>query len=398
VPISSKQWFTQSQRSETEYQFHFFDGFGRACQTNIKKNSLAHFCTCKYTKSCIHIALSLEFLSTNQTQDDPPIQIIGDINKQTAEANKVKRSEKRVAQLEDGLDDLQLWVDDMFSQGLATQIQSNKKFAESIAQRMSDAGLGALHKRLQNLQAKTVSALTNNHPLPIEWADLLMLMRAAAQSDKIPEPLWNDLTQELGITLRKDAVKEQSEQKKEPFMVLHVEYKYPEPRLQERTTWYYGHKTHGIYAHIEFEFEGSGMYLGPDEHAKTNFEATYWLYPSMAPLRIVLAERPEQKHYFNAPNLRLNNSLELAFKQYTSALKLKPWLTEWPVLIQNAHIYYADNQFFIQDSDHFRSVLTATDLPEKRDALWLACTRSLEDAQDVFCMASAAGFRYMGIV
>jgi hypothetical protein len=374
-------WLKITERSDSGVICSFTDGYGVSQQLNLSVTEKS-ICTCAApARPCLHIRLAQKWLETQSYLSNvSAVTEAPDIQKQQRQAD-------RVAKLELAMQDLQLWVEDQFSRGLATQIQEQEQFAESISTRMADASLGSLHRRLTQLQEKTLLQLRSNQPIPREWADLLFLLQAGKSQNKLPDALWIELGQTLGISIRKEDVKVQGHKIKDRFTAAAIQLTQLDARLKERTTWLYAQKTGRFHAFIEHEVVGI-THLPAAPRVGFTFEAEAWIYPSAAEVRILLDEIPEKGQAAGMPIPGAEN-LKVAYATFTEAVKRVPWLPNLAVLVAATRVFHdpTTKKWLISDSEGYQMPLLNSD-PQERAQLVANC---LTGPQAVFGLISAEG-------
>ncbi len=336
------QWYEKLEwLNADEVKLWFTDGYGCRQFLTWHRQKTAQ-CTCG-KGSCIH----QQFLT--HTIDVESLAPTGITQQDNPASSKDERRAERITKLDRALDELAYWLDDSLSRGLAAQIQEQAAFAEGLAVRMADASLTSLHRRLIELQTTTAHALQNNQPLPVAWADLLFLLRAGKRQQVLPQPLWHELCQTLGITIRKEEVRNANHRITDIFTVTGVEKVRLEPRLHQRTTWLYAHQRGTWHSLIEFEFEGT-TWLPAALPVGYRFEATAFAYPSVFYQRLHFDEIPElpsNRRFTEIPPLK---TFAEAMNQFAKQLTALPWHTECPVLFDHVAIRYHLGSWYLADA------------------------------------------------
>jgi hypothetical protein len=348
---AAQHWFQVTERTDTEVICAFTDGFGVERVMTLLQKGL-NTCTCvSPTRPCVHLRLASNYLSTHSDHFTPAEQDTATV---PVDAQKSQRQAERVQKLELAMQDLQLWVEDQFSRGFATQIQEQAEFAERIALRMADASLGTLHRRLIALQEKTLHQLRTNQPIPLEWADLLFLLKAGKSQQQLPDALWSELCQSLGISVRKEDVKAQGKKIRDQFTVAGVQKQQLDARLLERTIWVYAHEKQRFYAYIEHEVAGI-THLAAAPRRGFTFDSEAWLYPTAAEVRILFDEIPEpRKHDF--VDIPVLANLSAAYQNFIEATKSVPWISATAVMIEKTLVYHdpKSKKWLLRDADGFQ--------------------------------------------
>ena len=154
---------------------------------------------------------------------------------------KAKRARKRLSRVAAGLDALDLWMEDLVRDGLATAGTRPAAFWETQAKRLVDAQAPGVAARLRHL-----SGLPNSSP---DWPEklldglgrLALLSEAFRRLDAIDEPLAESVKAEVGIPLSQEEVLERGEKVADGWIVL-GQRTGDEGRLKARRTWLLGER------------------------------------------------------------------------------------------------------------------------------------------------------------
>ena len=199
---------------------------------------------------------------------------------------------KRLQRMAAGLDELERWLQDQVSQGLAGLI-GNEGSLEQLAARMVDAQLPGVAYRLRQLGGVPSSGVIDGVDRPLRllgaFGRLQLMIDGFRRFDSLPPAERADLSQALGLPLSKDDVLNQGEACRDEWHVLgqHVE---EEDRLWLRRVWLRGLNSGRMallqdYAHGSRRFE-QGFLGGSVIAAELAF------YPGAHPLRAILAGAP----------------------------------------------------------------------------------------------------------
>jgi hypothetical protein len=388
------RWYQSIERTETNTLVHFTDGFGRA---QVLTYAPAKSCTCGLsTQPCLHQRLFVQPSETNadgsestNTQTDNNESATSDPN----DLSKTARRADRIVKLARAMDELDLWLEDILSRGLAAHVQESAQFAAGIATRMADASLGTLQRRLLDLEAETLRCIRSNQPIPSAWADLLMIYQAGRNQDRLPQPLWDELTQTLGINLRKDDVKAANLTLKDHWTVVCIEQIQVEPRLKQRNTWLYAHQNKSYHTIIEFEFENV-THLSSALPIGYTFLVQAWAYPGALQSRLLFDEIPE-KGLHMVVNYPICADLSAALKVFGAQVRKLPWSFAAPVMIADLRFRYltATKKWVAIDcTNHSLPLLFSDDMEAEK-----LLAQTLAGVVGCFCLVQAGGVRVLRV-
>ena len=242
---------------------------------------------------------------------------------------KAKRARKRLSRVAAGLDALDLWMEDLVRDGLATAGTRPASFWETQAKRLVDAQAPGVAARLRHL-----SRLPNSSPdwpekLLDELGRLALLSEAFRRLDALDEPLAESVKAEVGIPLSQEEVLERGEQVSDGWIVLGQRTE-DEGRLKARRTWFLGADT--LRYALILQFAGSGTPFTEGFVSGTVVEGELAFYPGAYPLRAVIRSRTGAAT--RAEGLPGHGTLG-AFLDHTSMVTAsQPWLERLPVTLE----------------------------------------------------------------
>jgi hypothetical protein len=245
-------------------------------------------------------------------------------------ASRDKREAQRTARRQAGAADLEAWLTDLIRAGLADLENKPRSYWEGQAARLVDSQLPGLAATLRELGEQPRVGANWTSRLLGRLGELYLLLRAFRNVETLPPAARQELLQQVGVNLKKEALLADPTTSKvtDHWLVL-GQFSWEEVRLTARRTWLRGLRS-GRYALIlEFAFGGQpfatplvsgGRYVG---------ELTF--YPGLLPLRAVTTgltfkeSMPAMAPPGGPPNQLLDD--------YANALALHPWLREWPATL-----------------------------------------------------------------
>jgi hypothetical protein len=228
-----------------------------------------------------------------------------------------------------GLDALDLWMEDLVRDGLATAGTRPASFWETQAKRMVDAQAPGVAARLRQL-----SWLPNSSP---DWPEklldglgrLTLLSEAFRRLDALEGPLAESVKAEVGIPLSQEEVMERGEKVSDRWIVL-GQRTGDEGRLRVRRTWLLGEESRR-YALI-LQFAASGAPFTEGFVSGTVVEGELAFYPGSYPLRAVVLSRAGTAP--RAEELPGHRTLEELLEHTSTVLSSQPWLQRLPVTLE----------------------------------------------------------------
>ncbi|MGI9161272.1 MAG: hypothetical protein ACR2K1_16120, partial [Saprospiraceae bacterium] len=238
----------------------------------------------------------------------------------SAVERRAQRLFERLERAEEGLSDLENWLEDLARRGLATTLGESAAPFAHIATRMADASLPGLARLFRNLDADEFSDLADLA------ADALgacyLAIRSFQKRESLPPALVFDLQAFLGISLKKEEALQSGMRVADTWTVL-GRFEAPlEERLWQRRLWLRG--ASGQFA-LLLDFAFGDTAFAPELPPGTHWQGPLVFYPSNFPQRAI---PPEELHAWTgpAPALVGYHSLDELAAAYSEALGRQPWL------------------------------------------------------------------------
>lgn len=175
---------------------------------------------------------------------------------QSSQAAQLKRVEKRQAQVSKGLDSLDLWLNDLVRNGLASVQTQPASFWESKAAQMVDAQAPGIAARLRLLSAIPNASRDWPAKLLEQLGRLALLTHAYRRIEQLRAPLQEDVRQMIGWTLAQEEVAARGETVSDDWLVLGQTLN-DEEKVRVQRTWLYGSQTHRSALLLQFSAAGA---------------------------------------------------------------------------------------------------------------------------------------------
>ena len=245
----------------------------------------------------------------------PPVVIIDEMNTR----------EKRLAQMNRGMEELGLWLGDLTRQGLG---QVDAQALERFAAHMVDAKLGSIGRRIRGWK-RLLGQENWQEQLLTEMGELFLLVLAFRKAGTLPGDLVHDLLQLAGMPPKKEEVL-QGDPVDGIWSVLGI-VSGEEDNLRFRRTWLQREKD-GSFA-LLLDFAWGEQPFGQNWQLGRQHKGTLAYYPSAFPQRALVHEL--EKPGFGELLPTGLRTLEDLGSRYAEALALQPWLHRFPVFLEN---------------------------------------------------------------
>lgn len=341
-------------------------------QVKVELTTLSLQCSCPSRKQPCKHGLGLLMLASNSPKSVPaseqPEWVTTWLNRKAAasqrketrkakvvdptaepSAAQKKTLEKRQAQILQGLDRLDLWLNDLVRNGLSSLETQPAKFWESQAAQMVNAQASGLATRLRRMADIPNSGANWPEQLLVHLGQLALLTHAYRGIERLDPALQEDVRLLVGWSLREEEVEARGEKVNDTWLILgQVEEEAPHGKGQR--SWLLG-TTSGRTALVEqFAPKGSPFPQLLPVGASWQADLCYW--PGMAPQRAFVAKVHNQQGSFDKPFATVE-TLENFMEQIASILAQQPWRECFLCLVHNVIPHYskADTLWYIRDSN-----------------------------------------------
>ncbi len=330
-------------------------------QTAVKLKEPTFYCSCRSrTRPCKHnlaLLLTLQrnsdtFLITNDLpdwvqewqdkQNPKPKAPLSEEEILIREQRKSAGRDKRITQMQKGIPDLERWLKNIMETGLAEVREYPPSFWDDFAARMVDAKLGGIARRIRLI--KDYLELENwPERLLSDIGDFYLLSRAFKNLDYQPPQTQKDILGVAGLSIKRSEVLE-NKGITDDWLVMGQQIG-TEEKLTYRRTWLRGIDTEKDALLLDYTWGNQG------------FE-TYWsigqilegeicYYPASLQQRGLFRTFQPVKKTITIPD-GFGDLQEFA-DAYAKAIAASPWITGFPVLLENVVPLLRESHFFLVD-------------------------------------------------
>jgi hypothetical protein len=251
-----------------------------------------------------------------------------------------RRAASRERKVDDGVNELRLWLHDLARVGLAAAQAQPWSWWDQVARRMIDAqarGLAGYVRRLAELAA----AGSHRSDWPDRMLDqigaLHLMCEAWVRRDALPAETAAALRARIGFTTTTAEVQASGKRLTDRWAVLSQRVS-DDGQLASLQQWLYGERTGAVVTYLAFA--AAGQQLEPGLPAGLRSEATLALYPGTVPARALIAER----HAATGPLGPLPGAAcwDEALATVADTLAVDPWADILPVAVRGVTVLPAD--------------------------------------------------------
>jgi hypothetical protein len=341
-------------------------------RTQVDLSEPAFRCSCPSRKFPCKHGLGLLFLMVNQpavlTNGTPPDWVADWIasrakreEKQQQKLNQpekavdpeaqAKRAEARLNKVSTGVQDLQIWLQDLIRQGLSSVSTESYGFWEQPAARMIDAQAPSLARQLRDFPSIIASGLGWQERLLQKLGQLHLLLEGFQRLDSLPTGIQADIRTQIGWTQNQSeivaAAHENSSYLVQDLWLVMGQQMETEEKLRISRTWLWGKNSDRYALYLQFAHGTQ-----PFDH---NFmlgnclEAELAFFESAYPLRAIITNRQNSPSSISTLEGIGYETIDLAIASYSKALAANPWLERFPLLLQAVVPIQREGRWFLRD-------------------------------------------------
>lgn len=272
-------------------------------------------------------------------------------------AAQIKRAEKRSSQIAQGLDTLDLWMNDLIRNGLAGVESQASTFWENQAKRLVDAqapGVAATLRRLGEIPgaspdwpAKLLSGLGR----------VALLSHAYHRLDSLAPALQDDVRLAVGWSIKEEEVTARGELVEDEWLIV-GQWTEDNDRGKAQRTWLIGATTHRPALVLQFSYMGQPFPEMIVPGIRFNAGLRFW--PGVAPVRARIETRTGNDSGAMVSALPGNATITDFLAESATNLARQPWQERMLCQLNNVIIVSADNGNHWQAQDVTQHALPLT--------------------------------------
>ena len=259
-------------------------------------------------------------------------------------AAKAKRAEKRESRVQTGLDQLETWMADIVSQGLASARAQGSSFWAQMAGRLIDAQAPGLARRVNELGERVITSARWQSELLAGLARLQLLIDGYRNIDRLTPELAAEIRTIVGWTQDQDSLR-QREGVRDHWHVIARRQTEGE-NLKTQITWLHGTSTQRFALLLEFAVGAQPLPANYTVGQVIDAELVY--FDGSPPLRALEKERFASE----ARRLQLPTGGDIASMQaaYARSLATNPWLDRHPYVLDGIRTHVASSRLYLEDA------------------------------------------------
>jgi SWIM zinc finger len=265
---------------------------------------------------------------------------------------QAKRTEKREARVQAGIEQLEAWLGDIVAQGLAAARTQPLSFWTQMAARQVDAQAPGLARRVRAL-GDVATGSQWQHKLLAELARLQLLLDAYRNLERLPSPLAAEVRQLIGWSQDQESVRSGAALR-DHWMVL-ARRQFEDEQLRVQRTWLYGQRSERPALILEFAVGTQPLPATFVTGQCLDAELVY--FEGIPQLRALEKVRhPTLDARITVPKLLNVAALQTG---HAARLSVNPWLERWPVMLGPVIPLFNAERWYLEDAAGRRVPLVA---------------------------------------
>ena len=265
---------------------------------------------------------------------------------------RARRVEKREARVSAGLEQLETWLADIVSQGLASARAQPPAFWAQMAARLVDAQAPGLARRVAELGDRALAEVRWQAALLRALAELQLLIDAWRNVDALDAPLAAEVRNLIGWSQSQEELRERAGVR-DSWQVI-ARRQTQEDKLRVQYTWLHGAQTRRLALVLEFAAAPAPLPVSYTMGQVLDAELVY--FEGATPLRAL----EKLRHAAAARSLRLPACADIGALQsaYAAGLAANPWLGARPFLLGPVHVVLRGEKLAFEDGARRRIALS----------------------------------------
>jgi hypothetical protein len=260
-----------------------------------------------------------------------------------------KNAQKRLAQVTQGIEQLDLWLNDLMRHGLASLETQSSHFWEQQAAQMINAQAPGLATRLRGLAAIPNASPDWTEKLLVQLGKLALLTEAFHHIDKLDLNLQEEVRQLIGWTVKEQDVLATGKQVHDDWLFLGQRTVELDHGRSQRT-WLLGVQSQQPALLIQFAMNGAAFAESYPVGKLLSATLAYW--PGAASQRALIHTRDEQAYPIN-DQLPGVETLQAFLDIVATTLASNPWRDRFLCVVRDVVTYYRSDGslWYIRDRE-----------------------------------------------
>ncbi|MGD1911650.1 MAG: SWIM zinc finger family protein [Rivularia sp. (in: cyanobacteria)] len=258
---------------------------------------------------------------------------------------QAKRAAKRLNKVTVGMQDLEVWMRDLVSNGLAAAQEQPYSFWDDAAARLIDAQAPGVARLVKQMGSICHSGAQWQERLLSKLGHLYLLVEAFKRLETLPIGVQADIRTQIGFSQNQQELSTQ--QGVEDSWLILGQSLVEEDRLKVQRNWLWGKETQQKALILNFAHGSQPLDTSFIPGSYINGELVF--FESAYPLRAIFKNRQDT---VNRVDIMPGYShISDMIQQYSQALAKNPWIEEFPVALCKVIPIEKKDKWFVRDEE-----------------------------------------------
>ncbi|BAY85856.1 SWIM-type zinc finger domain-containing protein [Calothrix parasitica NIES-267] len=258
---------------------------------------------------------------------------------------QAKRAAKRFEKVTGGMQDLEVWLRDLVSNGLAAAQEQPLSFWDDTAARLVDAQASGVARLVREMGSISHSGTGWQERLLSQLGRVYLLIEAFKGLESLPVPIQADIRTQIGFSQNQQELLTQSGVN-DSWLILGQSLA-EEDRLKIQRNWLLGKQTQQKALIINFAHGSQPLDISLVPGSCINAELVF--FESAYPLRAIVKTREDELTQIDT--MPGYSNISNMIQEYSQALAKNPWIEKFPAPIRGIIPIKQDDNWFIRDED-----------------------------------------------
>ncbi len=267
------------------------------------------------------------------------------VNIETTPDGQAKRAAKRLNKVTAGMEDLEVWLRDLVSNGLAASFEQPYSFWDDAAARLVDAQAPGVARLVKEMGSICHSGAQWQERLLSQLGRVYLLVEAFKGWENLPIPVQADIRTQIGFSQSQQELSTQ--QGIDDSWLILGQSLAEEDRLKIQRTWLLGKQTQQKALILNFTHGSQPLDTSLVPGSYINAELVF--FESAYPLRAIVKTRQDTVQKVDV--MPGYNNISNMMQEYSQALANNPWIEKFPVCLRKVIPIKQNDNWFVRDED-----------------------------------------------
>ncbi len=287
----------------------------------------------------------LEARSQRQVKKEEKVKTEEKAKKEIDPEAQAKRAAKRLDKVTAGMQDLEVWLRDLVSNGLAAAQEKPYSFWDDAFSRLVDAQAPGVARLVKEMASISHSGTGWQERLLSQLGRVYLLTEAFKRLDTLPKQVQTDIRTQIGFSQNQQELSTQ--QGIDDSWLILGQSLAEEDRLKIQRTWLWGKQTQQKALILNFAHGSQPLDTSLVPGSCINAELVF--FESAYPLRAIVKNRQDAVTQIDTmPGYSNISSMVI---EYSQALAKNPWIEQFPAPIRGVIPIKQNDSWFVRDED-----------------------------------------------